>query len=208
MRERKAALLKVNVAVHRYHPARLLKEDVAELYRVWDEALQRTSQQLHALQRAALAWQQFDASLEELQGLLRGDRGALRMLDAALRGGALRPDVARVLSEKQEALCRSPLSSQLSEHGSLSDSGISDSGSEHELCERERRLAALRGLARHLAASLPAGSAALAGVARQMELAEVTLRNLQKSCRDLLMHAADDKPQPTAPRPRSAFSHI
>jgi hypothetical protein len=46
LRDRKAQLLQVNVAVHRFltdtgHPAAVLKDDVAELYRVWDETFQR-----------------------------------------------------------------------------------------------------------------------------------------------------------------------
>jgi hypothetical protein len=53
-----------------------------------------------------------------------------------------------------------------STEGSLSDSGISDSGSEQELSERERRLAALRRLARHLEAVLAPGSEALVNMAK------------------------------------------
>ncbi|XP_049805441.1 klarsicht protein [Schistocerca nitens] len=240
--DRKADLLRFNVAVHRYHtdtghPARLLKDDVAELYRVWDDIVQRVTQQLAVLQRAAQTWQQFDTNMTELQGLLCNDRMTLHMLDAALRGGQLQPEVARVLSEKQEALCQSSmlmesnkgsasegvavaaaatptptavapaavagagavtapacLLSTLAEHGSLSDSGISDSGSEHELCERERRLATLRSLARHLMAVLPAGSHALLTVSKQIEQAEAMLRGLQRSCRALLVQTGAAPP--------------
>jgi hypothetical protein len=56
--------------------------------------------------------------------------------------------------------------SRQSTEGSLSDSGISDSGSEQELSERERRLAALRRLARHLEAVLAPGSEALVNMAK------------------------------------------
>jgi hypothetical protein len=46
LHERKTLLLQVNVAVHRFltdsgHPAGVLKDDVADLYRVWDETFQR-----------------------------------------------------------------------------------------------------------------------------------------------------------------------
>jgi hypothetical protein len=46
LRDRKAQLLQVNVAVHRFltdsgHPAAVLKDAVANLYRVWDETYQR-----------------------------------------------------------------------------------------------------------------------------------------------------------------------
>ena len=50
--------------------------------------------------------------------------------------------------------------------GSLSDSGISDSGSEQDLSERERRLAVLRRLVRHLEAVLAPGSAAIANMSK------------------------------------------
>ena len=53
-----------------------------------------------------------------------------------------------------------------STEGSLSDSGISDSGSEQELSERERRLAALRRLARQLEAVLAPGSEALVNMVK------------------------------------------
>jgi hypothetical protein len=46
LHDRKTQLLQVNVAVHRFltdsgHPAGVLKDDVADLYRVWDETFQR-----------------------------------------------------------------------------------------------------------------------------------------------------------------------
>lgn len=65
----------------------------------------RGNQQLCALQ----AFQQFDARLTELQSTLRRDKDTLAVLDAALKAGATMEvassvrDVARLLSEKQEA---------------------------------------------------------------------------------------------------------
>lgn len=53
------------------------------------------------------------------------------------------------------------LMNTLNVEGSFSDSGISDSGSEQDQCEREKRLAVLRKLARHLEAILAPGSEAL-----------------------------------------------
>jgi hypothetical protein len=46
LHDRKTQLLQVNVAVHRFltdsgHPTGVLKDDVADLYRVWDETFQR-----------------------------------------------------------------------------------------------------------------------------------------------------------------------
>jgi hypothetical protein len=65
-----------------------------------------------------------------------------------------------------------------STEGSLSDSGISDSGSEQELSERERRLAALRRLARSLEAVLAPGSEALVSMAKVGALFSEPLFNL------------------------------
>lgn len=77
------------------------------------------------------------------------------------------------------------------EGGSLSDSGISDSGSEQELSERERRLAALRRLTRSLESQLtPGAEALLAELWRRVEDAEAELRVLQKQCRELIVRTA------------------
>ena len=76
------------------------------------------------------------------------------------------------------------------EGGSLSDSGISDSGSEQELSERERRLAALRRLTRTLESQLAPGSEALAELWKRVEDAEAELRTLQKQCRELIVRTA------------------
>ena len=68
------------------------------------------SQQLSNLQRVSQAWHQFEIHLSELQNALRSDQNTLRMLDSALQGGAVSPDVAtsvrdvaKVLSEKQDS---------------------------------------------------------------------------------------------------------
>lgn len=76
------------------------------------------------------------------------------------------------------------------EGGSFSDSGISDSGSEQELNERERRLAALRRLTRSLESQLAPGNEALTELWRRVEDAEVELRSLQKQCRELIVRTA------------------
>lgn len=50
--------------------------------------------------------------------------------------------------------------------GNYSDSGISDSGSDVDLSEREKKLAALRRLVRHLDTVLAPGSAAIVNMAK------------------------------------------
>lgn len=71
------------------------------------------SQQLSSLQKLSSDWQQFEIHLVELQVALRGDHETLRMLDSALKGGSVSPDVAtsmrdvaKVLSEKQDICCQ------------------------------------------------------------------------------------------------------
>lgn len=76
--------------------------------------------------------------------------------------------------------------------GSLSDSGISDGGcsSDYGLSERERRLGALRRLAKQLEQALVPGSEALNSINQRMEMAEAELRSLQKTCRELIIRTA------------------
>lgn len=76
------------------------------------------------------------------------------------------------------------------EGGFVSDSGISDSGSEQELSEREHRLAALRRLTRSLEAQLAPDSKTLIELWKRIEDAESELRDLQKQCRELIVRAA------------------
>lgn len=76
--------------------------------------------------------------------------------------------------------------------GSLSDSGISDGGcsSDYGLSERERRLGALRRLAKQLEQALVPGSEALNSINQRMEMAEAELRSLQETCRELIIRTA------------------
>lgn len=77
-------------------------------------------------------------------------------------------------------------------NGSLSDSGISDGGttSDGGLSERERRLGVLRRLAKQLESALAPGSEAMKSIAARMESAEDELKNLQNTCRDLIVRTA------------------
>ncbi|XP_066591099.1 klarsicht protein isoform X2 [Prorops nasuta] len=218
LRERKTAMLSLNVSTHRLitdlgASATLiftaLKDGVADLYRTWDEIFQKGNQQLCSLQ----AVQQFSSRLVDLQCVLKRDKDTLAVLDVALQAGATTEvassvrHVARLLSEKQDVNSQDvvALSDQVEkevtpkfadgilvtqEGGSLSDSGISDSGSEQELSERERRLAALRRLTRTLEGQLPPGCKALKELWTRVEDAEAELRELQRQCRDLIVRTA------------------
>lgn len=77
------------------------------------------------------------------------------------------------------------------EGGSLSDSGISDSGSEQELSERERKLATLRRLTRSLENELlPPQNEALTELRKKITEVETELRDLQEQCRKLIIRTA------------------
>ncbi|XP_063233583.1 klarsicht protein [Bacillus rossius redtenbacheri] len=192
-------------------PALALKDAVADLYKVWDENYKRMSQHMSSLQRAADVWKQFDAQLAELQAALRTDQVTLRVLDSALQGPGpcvdIAPsvlEVAKALSEKTEdpslglqgaevldEVAIASLSLRAGEGGgSLSDSGISDSGSEQEMSEREKRLAVLRRLARNLEAVLSPGCTALDNILKRIEQSEQELKTLQNTCRDLIFRTA------------------
>ncbi|KZC05323.1 hypothetical protein WN55_05843 [Dufourea novaeangliae] len=242
LRDRKAAMLALNVSTHRLitdlgNSASVifttLKDGVADLYRVWDETFQKGNQQLCALQ----AVQQFSIRLAELQCALRRDKDTLAVLDVALQAGATSEvassvrHVARLLSEKQDINCQngtvlkdttteevgnvtgtkfgdaSP-TNLTQEGGSLSDSGISDSGSEQELSERERRLAALRRLTRSLESQLAPGSEALTELWKRVEDAETELRDLQKHCRELIVRTAASVEARAAKRTSSQVHHF
>lgn len=89
-----------------------------------------------------------------------------------------------------------PMPFNLPSNGSLSDSGISDGGcsSDYGLSERERRLGALRRLAKQLEHALVPGSEALNSINQRMEMAEAELRSLQETCRELIIRTAVSQP--------------
>lgn len=91
----------------------------------------------------------------------------------------------------------------LPSNGSLSDSGISDGGcsSDYGLSERERRLGALRRLAKQLEQALVPGSEALNSINQRMEMAEAELRSLQKTCRELIVRTAASHPNHSMVQP-------
>ncbi|XP_054272374.1 uncharacterized protein LOC128992693 isoform X2 [Macrosteles quadrilineatus] len=214
LRERKAQLVEVNSAVHKFftdsaqseaglQAAQRLKEDINELYYVWDETNKRVSEQLDSLSQLSATWQTLESQLTELTVALRSDQQTLRMLDSALRDGvgvqnvaSSVIDVAKVLSEKQDlrsqSLCALNATTPVilvSEGCPESDSGISDSGSELE-SERERRLSALRRLAHQLDTVLSPNSQAIKDITRRIDEAETELRLLQNTCRKLIVKVA------------------
>lgn len=77
-------------------------------------------------------------------------------------------------------------------NSSLSDSGISDGGamSDGGLSEREHRLNVLRRLAKQLESTLAPGSAAMISIGARIETAEADLKQLQSTCRELIVRSA------------------
>ncbi|KAJ3639633.1 hypothetical protein Zmor_002979 [Zophobas morio] len=196
--EFKKKLLALNVAVHRFvvenkeYNASCLKTDISELYRIWDNLCTTTNERLAQLKPLLQQWKTLDNRLEQLQVDLRSDEKTLHLLDTALQGGALSDqtatyvrDVAKLLSETTTIQgCKIP--ELFTEGGSLSDSGISDEGSEHEIGERERRLAAIRRLVRQLEVVLAPDCKARLKMAERLNAAEEELKALQKRCRSLI----------------------
>ncbi|XP_064215458.1 klarsicht protein [Tribolium castaneum] len=196
--EHKKKLLALNVAVHRFvvenkeYGGSPLKTDISEMYRMWENLLTNTNERLAQLRPLLQQWKTLDNRLEQLQVDLRSDEKTLHLLDTALQGGVLSDqtasyvrDVAKLLSETTVVQgCKIP--ELFTEGGSLSDSGISDEGSEHEIGERERRLAAIRRLVRQLEVVLAPDCKARLKMAERLNAAEEELKALQKRCRSLI----------------------
>ncbi|XP_050521974.1 uncharacterized protein LOC126894769 isoform X2 [Daktulosphaira vitifoliae] len=70
--------------------------------------------------------------------------------------------------------------------GSASDSGLSDSGSEHELNEHEKRLVNLKQLASNLMNIITPESEALSTILSRIENNEMQLKELQQTCKDIM----------------------
>ncbi|KAI8437722.1 hypothetical protein MSG28_011956 [Choristoneura fumiferana] len=57
-----------------------LATELASILLLWDDAHQRTSNELLALEKAVCAWAEWESALRELQGALRGDMATLEAL--------------------------------------------------------------------------------------------------------------------------------
>ncbi|KAG7176240.1 putative Nuclear envelope localization domain-containing protein [Homarus americanus] len=223
---RKIEVSSINLAVHRYltetgYSLAPLKDDVADLFRIWDEADRRMSSEVSRLEGVEATWKLWETQAEELTKALRQDEDTLKVLDAAIQTGSLTDNVtasvqgvARLLNDRRKTqpgkrlllqhtkAQGSTLSLGTSGDECLSDSGTSgyESCSSEELSERERRLAHLRRLARDLEASLHPNSQAWAAICKTLSSAETELKGLQKHCRELVVRSAETldqaKPSP------------
>ncbi|XP_026735577.1 uncharacterized protein LOC113499339 isoform X1 [Trichoplusia ni] len=186
--ECKVSILKLTVSVRRALGEMEsddggLAADLASLLSAWDDAHQRTSNELLSLEKAVCAWAEWEGALRELQGALRGDLATLEALRD--RGTAVgdQNEVAAQIRQLAASLVDKKKGGSTCD--SLSDSGISDGDSEGA-GRRARRLSALRELARRLQAALAPNSPAQRAIAKRMEQTENEVRTLQESCRALV----------------------
>lgn len=223
VKARKAEVSSLNLAVHRFftdsgYSLAQLKDEVNDLYILYDEAHRRASNEVSRLEGLEATWKLWEAEAEELTRALRQDGDTLKVLDAAIQTGSLTDsvtasmqDVARLLNERCKSqqpgkklvlqhtrtqgvdIQGSTLSLGTSGDDCLSDSGTSgyESCSSEELSERERRLAHLRRLARDLEASLSPDSQAWQAITKTLSSAEMELKGLQKHCRDLVVRSTE-----------------
>ncbi|XP_030748670.1 uncharacterized protein LOC115876834 [Sitophilus oryzae] len=172
-----------------------LKAEVSELYELFDNAKSRTSNKLSEIENLLPAWKMLESRLEQLQKDLMEDGKTIHLLDSVLTNGQFTDqtatcvrDVAKVLSESTSHQGY-PLPELFTE-GSFSDSGISDEGSEHEIGERQGRLAAIRRLVRQLEVGLSPNCKARLIMREKLSAAEEELKALQVRCRNLIVRTA------------------
>ncbi|XP_037302374.1 uncharacterized protein LOC115444450 isoform X2 [Manduca sexta] len=192
--ECKVSMLKLTVSVRRAlvemeSDDSGLAADLAALLAAWDDAHQRTSNELLSLEKAVCAWAEWESALRELQGALRGDLATLESLRDRGTNVADQNEVAAQIKQLAASLVEKKKGSSTCD--SLSDSGISDGDSEG-VGRRARRLSALRELARRLQAALAPNSPAHKAIAKRMEQTENEVRILQESCRALVEQSIPD----------------
>nr|XP_026497313.1 uncharacterized protein LOC113401567 isoform X2 [Vanessa tameamea] len=192
--ECKVSMLKLTVSVRRAlgemeSDDSGLTGDLTALLAAWDDAHQRTSNELLSLEKAVCAWAEWESALRELQGALRGDLATLQALRD--RGAALADHAELAAHVRQLAVSLLDKKKGGSTCDSLSDSGISDGDSEGA-GGRARRLGALRELARRLQAALAPNSPAHRAIAKRMEQTENEVKTLQESCRALVEQSIPD----------------
>ncbi|CAK1545634.1 unnamed protein product [Leptosia nina] len=192
--ECKVSMLKLTVSVRRTlgeleTDESGLTTDLTALLAAWDDAHQRTSNELLSLERAVSAWAEWENALRELQGALRGD---LATLQALRDKGSKLDDQSEVAAQiKQLAASLIDKKKGGSTCDSLSDSGISDGDSENA-GGRARRLSALRELAKRLQEALAPNSPAHRAITKRMEQTENEVKILQESCRALVEQSIPD----------------
>ncbi|XP_037072325.1 uncharacterized protein LOC119093475 [Pollicipes pollicipes] len=204
--DRRRELVTINTDVHGHvtggggDPS--LKDDIATLYRIWDEVNHRSRAQLEQLTALEATWHAFRAARAELAAVLQADKQKLGLLrEALLTGGDVGSrvqDVARVLTDRCRqrdtaagagAQSAEQLAEQLAAAADDLSEGTSgyDSACSDDLSERERRLGRLRRMARDLEAVVSPASPAWDDIEHTLTSAASELRELQQSCRELVI---------------------
>jgi hypothetical protein len=189
---------------------KFLKNEIVSLYELWETVNEKIVTRIESLDTSLICWKQFENGFVELQENLSKDRGALVDLNSAIEEGSPPEDLvgnvqqlSKLLSEKLENKISKTISTNedlilhpetalqfiASSNGSLSDSGMSDS-SFSELSERERRLNALKKIAKQLESALSPSSEVLKTITQRMEAAEKDLKALQNTCRELILRTS------------------
>ncbi|XP_059051800.1 klarsicht protein [Achroia grisella] len=192
--ECKVSMLKLTVSVRRAlgemeSDDSGLATELSALLARWEEAHQRTSNELLSLEKAVCVWAEWDNAFRELQGALRGDLATLESLRDRGTTFGDQTEVAAQIRQLAASLVEKKKGGSTCD--SLSDSGISDGDSEGA-GGRARRLNALRELARRLQAALAPNSPAHKAIAKRMEQTENEVRILQESCRALVEQSIPD----------------
>ncbi|CAG9816482.1 unnamed protein product [Phaedon cochleariae] len=193
-------LAALNALVHRYtldnqnleELSSTLKIEITELYELYDNARTCVADKLCQIESILPAWKTLEFRLEQLQKDLQEDKKTIHLLDSSLTNGNFSDQTATSVREVAKLLSESvhQTYSHLHQEGSFSDSGISDEGSEQEIGERQRRLAAIRRLVRQLELGLAPDSRDRLAMRERIELAEEELKALQLRCRALVVRSA------------------
>ncbi|XP_070493132.1 klarsicht protein isoform X2 [Chironomus tepperi] len=192
-----------------------LKDEIVSLYAKWDSVNLILTSKLENLKHSLVCWKQIENGLEELKLNLSKDRGALNGLKGAIEEGSSSPEelvdnvqqISKLLSEKLENRIQTIstnedfmlhpeaalkfIANTSSNPSYQSDSGISDGGFS-ELSERERRLIALKKIAKQLESALSPSSEVLKTITQRMEAAENELKVLQNTCRELILRTSTE----------------
>ncbi|KAL7032868.1 hypothetical protein ACKWTF_007417 [Chironomus riparius] len=192
-----------------------LKNEIVSLYAKWDSINLIITSKLENLKHSLVCWKQIENGLEELKQNLSKDRGALNGLKGAIEEGSSSPEelvdnvqqISKLLSEKLENRIQTIstnedfmlhpeaalkfIANSSSNPSYQSDSGISDGGFS-ELSERERRLIALKKIAKQLESALSPSSEVLKTITQRMEAAENELKVLQNTCRELILRTSTE----------------
>lgn len=142
----------VNLAIH-------LKEEVVDMYKLWDKSHHQTAQDIANTQEALRKFNIFEQELMELRGLLQKDAQHIKESD-------------KKKGRKKQG------------KNSSCDSGISDSSgslSDYDISQREQHLTKLRIMSKDLEQDFLSDSSALSIISQTLETTSKQLKDLQST---------------------------